>query len=182
MAAPSTLPRAWVERIFLRLQGVYGSQFTGKYLTGELVNGRDVGYENAMHVWGEELRGFAEDGDSISYALQHLDAKFPPNVREFIELCRRAPRPELPALPQPAANPEKVATFAKDAKAVTSTNKDFIGWARRPKSSLAFTAALELAKRGRADFAKIVEELRDAGHVVGDTLVRRWDGSGWVKA
>lgn len=182
MDASSTLPRAWVERIFLRLQGVYGSQFTSKYMTGELVNGRDVGFENAMHVWGEELRGFSDDGDSIAYALKNLDSKFPPNVREFIEICRRAPKAALAALPAPAPNPEKAASFASSAKKITDKRKDMTAWARKPKSALAFGMVLDLAAKGESHFAEIVDELRAAGHVVGDALKNRWDGSQWVRA
>lgn len=181
MDAPLTLPRAWVERIFLRLQGVYGSQFTGKYLTGEIVDGRDVGYENAMHVWGEELRGFSDDGESIAYALKNLDAKFPPNVREFIEICRRSPRAELPALPQPAADPVKVAAFASDAKKVTESKRDLSGWARRPKSVMAFGALLDLVNAGESHFEEILNDLREAGHVVGNSLVNRWNGMSWER-
>lgn len=181
MDAPLTLPRAWVERIFLRLQGVYGTQFTGKYLTGEIIDGKDVGYENAMYVWGEELRGFAEDGDSIAYALKNLDSKFPPNVKEFVEICRRAPVQQRAALPAPAANPERVAAFASDAKKVTETRKDMIGWARRPKSVIAFGAVLDLANKGEKDFLEILQDLRAAGHAIGNALIQRWDGCAWVK-
>lgn len=181
MAESSTLPRSWVERIFLRLQGVYGTQFTGKYLTGELINGRDIGYENAMHVWGDELSGFSNNGEAIAYALAHLDSKFPPNVKEFAEICRRAPKPELAKLPAPEARPEKVAEFASSVKTVTNKKKDFIGWARRPKSEIAFNSVLVLAKTDSC-FAEIIEDLRAAGHVVGDSLKNRWDGSQWVRA
>lgn len=181
MVEQSTLPRAWVERIFLRLQGVYGSQFTGKYLSGELINGRDVGYENAMQVWGDELRGFADNSGAIGYALQNLDAKYPPNVKEFAEVCRRAPKPDLPALPAPEPNPEKAATFANDVKKVTDTKKDLLSWARRPKSALAFGAVLDLVADGESQFEEILNDLRAAGHVVGNALVNRWDGFSWVK-
>ena len=182
MDAPSTLRRDWVERIFLRLQGVYGSQFTGKYLTGELVNGRDVGYENAMHVWGDELRGFADDGNAIGYALNNLDSKFPPNVREFIEICRRAPRKELPALPAPEANPAKAAEFSSSAKKVTSLSKDPIAWARRPKSQFAFNALMSLVNEGDSQFEEILHDLTKAGHVIAGSLINRWDGMSWVRA
>ena len=182
MDAPSTLRRDWVERIFLRLQGVYGSQFTGKYLTGELVNGRDVGYENAMHVWGEELRGFADDGNAIGYALNNLDSKFPPNVREFIEICRRAPRKGLPALPAPEPNHAKAAEFSSNAKQVTTLFKDPLSWARRPKSQIAFNSVIDLVNEGDSRFEEILSELTQAGHVIAGRLVNRWDGMSWVKA
>lgn len=181
MAESLTLPRALVERIFLRLQGVYGSQFTAKYLTGEQINGRDIGYENAMQVWSEELCGLSDHPDSIAYALKNLDAKFPPNAREFLDLCRRAPAKALPALPAPDPNPERAASFANDAKKITDKRKDFIAWARRPKSAMAFGAVLDLIARGESQFEEILQDLRTAGHVVGETLVHRWDGSQWVK-
>lgn len=62
---------------------------------------------------------------------------------------------------------------------------DPIGWARKPRSAIAFHAVLELAVRDEEPaFIEILEKLRKDGHVVGDDLVRRWDhvGNAWVKA
>lgn len=181
MAELSTLPRAWIERIFLRLQGVYGSQFTAKYTSGQHINGRDSGYENAMAVWGEELAGFSENSEAIVYALQNLEAKFPPNVREFAELCRRAPRPELPALPAPEPDKQKIEAAALEAKRVTAGKNDLLRWAKRPRSQFALDAVIDLAKRDRV-FAGFLEELREAGRVEGEKLVQRWDGQQWLRA
>jgi hypothetical protein len=86
------LPSAWVEKIFARLQGIYGRDFTGHYSTG-MVNGIDAGLENAKATWGEELAGFANHPDSIRYALENLPDRVP-NCVKFKELCRSAPRPE----------------------------------------------------------------------------------------
>lgn len=86
------LPSAWVEKIFARLQGVYGREFTGQFSTG-LVNGIDAGIENAKGVWADELSGFAKWPEAIGYALEHLPERVP-NCIKFKELCRNAPRPE----------------------------------------------------------------------------------------
>ena len=87
-----TLPNAWVEKIFDRLQGIYGREFTGQYSTG-MVNGIDPGLENAKATWAEELGSFVKWPEAIAYALEHLPERVP-NCIKFKELCRMAPRPE----------------------------------------------------------------------------------------
>jgi hypothetical protein len=113
------LPRAWVEKIFTRLQGVYGREFLGQYGTG-MVNGVDPGIENAKQVWAEELAGFIRWPDSIAYALEHLPERTP-NAIKFRELCRISPRKENKPLElehklteeQMAANKKRVAEMLK---------------------------------------------------------------------
>jgi len=167
------LPDAWISSLFDRLEAAYGSKWSNMWGNTNLAD--------VKSLWAEKLAGFSDNPKAMAYALNALDEHpFPPTLPEFLKLCRNAPEPHKPALPSPAPNPEKVAAFAKDAKVATSAQRDMIGWARRPKSSMAFTAALELAKSGEADFAGIIESLRDAGHAVGETLLRRWDGSQWV--
>lgn len=90
------LPRAWVDRIFSRLQGVYGREFSGQYSTG-LVDGIDHGLENAKQVWAEELAGFQENPQAIAYALETLPDKAPNAIR-FRDACRRAPEIAKPKL------------------------------------------------------------------------------------
>lgn len=86
----TVLPSAWVEKLFARLQGFYGREFTGQFSTG-LVNGVDAGLENAKEVWAEELGGFADHPEAIAYALRNLPDRSP-NVAVFRQLCRQAPR------------------------------------------------------------------------------------------
>lgn len=86
------LPNAWVEKIFARLQGIYGRDFTGQFSTG-MVNGIDAGLENAKATWAEELGSFVKWPEAIAYALEHLPERVP-NCIKFKELCRNAPRPE----------------------------------------------------------------------------------------
>jgi len=92
MTQNPTLPNAWVEKIFARLQGIYGREFVGQYSTG-MVNGIDAGLENAKATWAEELGSFVKWPEAIAYALEHLPERVP-NCIKFKELCRMAPRPE----------------------------------------------------------------------------------------
>lgn len=179
MSAPSTvrqhaLPDAWIDSLFDRLEAAYGSKWLNMWGNTNLAN--------VKALWAEKLSGFAENPKALGHALGCLDDHpFPPTLPEFLSLCRKAPKPEQAALPAPAANPEKVAAFASSVKAVTQTKKDAIAWARRPKSEIAFNALMVLSKSDSL-FAEIVDELRAAGHVVGDSLKNRWDGSQWVRA
>lgn len=170
---PSALPDAWIDRLFDRLEAGYGSKWLNMWGNTNLAN--------VKSLWAEKLAGFAENPKALAYALDCLDEHpFPPTLPEFLALCRKAPQPDRPALPAPAPNPEKAASFAKDAKAVTEAKKDLIGWARRPKSQMAFNALADLAKSDR-QFSEILEKLTQAGHVVNGFLVNRWDGMAWVK-
>lgn len=188
MDAQSTLPRAWVERIFNRLHGVYGSQFSGKYHQGVMVNGVDAGLENAMQVWGDELAGFSDHPEAIAYALDNLDPKFPPSSKEFLALCRRAPKKQAPMI-EHKISPEELARglekLNQTQKAVSKPKQDLLDWARKPRSALSFAAVYQLAVRDEESaFIDIIDDLRKAGHVDGDRLVNRWDyaANGWVRA
>lgn len=83
------LPASWVDRLFARLQGVYGREFTGQFSTG-MVDGIDIGIENAKQVWAEELGGFCDHPDALAYALKNLPERCPNAIR-FRDLCRHAP-------------------------------------------------------------------------------------------
>ena len=92
MTQNPVLPSSWVEKIFARMQGIYGRDFTGQFSTG-MVNGVDAGLENAKATWAEELGGFVKWPEAIAYALEHLPERVP-NCIKFKEICRMAPRPE----------------------------------------------------------------------------------------
>jgi hypothetical protein len=100
-----SLPRAWIDRIFLRLIGIYGAQFKAKFSVIE--NGIDIGMENAKEVWADELASFHDLPDAIAYALKNLPTDRAPNALEFREICRRAPRKEPLALPH-HLSPEEI--------------------------------------------------------------------------
>lgn len=90
------LPAGWVDRLFFRLQGVYGKDFTSQFMLMDGA-GNDIGLANAKQVWSEELGGFAEHPEAIAYALENLPERMP-NVIQFREICRKAPRKGYSAL------------------------------------------------------------------------------------
>lgn len=132
-----SLPLPWVDRIFEKLTLVYGQAFLARW--------RDVNLMAVKSDWAHELAGFApKDGEvgsgsagaaAIAYALANLDPDAPPpNVLQFRALARRAPAPEAPRLPEPKADPSRVAAeLAKlkpIAEAVRTSTVDGRDWAR----------------------------------------------------
>lgn len=124
------LPMPWVEKIFEKLSMTYGREFLARW---------DGFKEEAMlevkQDWGMELGGFFDQPDAISHALAHLPAKAP-NVIEFRQLCRSAPKPQFKQLPRPAQDPQKVAEVmgvvkSKLTKLPALDPKD---WARKLKA------------------------------------------------
>lgn len=135
-----SLPLPWVDRIFEKLTLVYGQAFLARW--------RDVDLTAVKSDWRHELAGFApKEGESgsasagaqaIAYALAHLDPDAPPpTVLQFRALARRAPAPDLPRLPEPKADPERVAAeLAKlgpvlAAARANAVPVDHKAWAKR---------------------------------------------------
>lgn len=134
-----SLPLPWVDRIFEKLTLVYGQTFLARW--------RDVDLNAVKSDWAHELAGFApRDGEAsagsagaaaIAYALANLDPATPPTVLQFRALARRAPAPELPRLPEPKADPDRVAAeLAKLAHVKTgmpsaASMVDHKAWAKR---------------------------------------------------
>lgn len=88
-----------VDRLFDRLTATYGRQFLGLY------EGLDVSAVKTL--WAHELAGFAPRLHDIAWALEHLPERAP-NVIEFRNLCRKAPAPDTPRLPEPPADPARL--------------------------------------------------------------------------
>jgi len=97
--------------VFKVLHGTYGNLFLNKYATGMLVDkpgdprfGQDLGIISSRQVWAQGLKGF--EGETIKEALLRcieLHPKFPPNLGEFVVICkacapREVYRPAVPAL------------------------------------------------------------------------------------
>lgn len=99
------LPANWVDKLFARLQGVYGREFTGQFTSVE--GGVDIGLLNAKEVWAEELGGFADNPEAIAYALKHLPDRAP-NVIKFRDLCRHAPPKNAGAALVHRLSPEEI--------------------------------------------------------------------------
>ena len=96
----SPLPVSWVEKLFERFTARYGDAWLRKW------EGIDMAAVKAD--WSEELAGLQNHPDALKYALQYLPVDWPPNVQQFKAICNRAPTQELPALPEPVANPDRV--------------------------------------------------------------------------
>lgn len=118
-----------IDRVIDRLTATYGQQFIRLY------EGLDM---NAVKTtWAHELSEFGRSRESmmrIAWALENLPDR-PPNVIAFRSLCRAAPAPEVPALPMPKADPERMkAEIAKLGQifkpAQASTTVDHKAWAK----------------------------------------------------
>ena len=119
-----SLPLAWVDRIWAKLTVTYGAGFLNRW--------RDM-EANALNAvksdWMHELSAFENAPHAIAFALDNLPEK-PLNVIEFKNLCRQAPRLEIPQLEAPKANPEIVAKVLAGLAPVKNTPKvDHKGWA-----------------------------------------------------
>lgn len=122
-----SLPLKAVDRLFERLALTYGRQFTDLYAAADP--------SAVKTLWGHELSIFAGSLHRIAWALENLPPRCP-NVIEFKSLCRQAPSPEAPMLPEPKADPERLKQeLAKlgdiRAKVVSESKVDHKAWARR---------------------------------------------------
>lgn len=70
---------AWIERIFGKLSGIYGSKFA------DLWRGCDI--ERVKRTWAEALAGYSPD--EIRRGIDACMTRvFPPTLPEFLMLCR----------------------------------------------------------------------------------------------
>lgn len=99
------LPASWVDKLFQRLIGVYGREFSGQFSSIE--DGVDIGMMNAKQVWAEELGGFSDWPEAIAHALKHLPERCP-NVIRFRDLCRQAPPKNAGAALVHRLSPEEI--------------------------------------------------------------------------
>lgn len=163
MKSKRILPPAWVDRIFSRLDGVYGGEFAGKF--SRVVGGRDEGIEAAKSIWAEELGGFLENPDAIAWALEPRNLPDrAPNLVQFLAICKTAPRKSVPQLmhtpteKERTENRERIQAAAQAVK-VGSTAK-FTGWWQlilaNPKKYPAIS--VEFAKEARKHHTGIDEE------------------------
>lgn len=98
-----SLPIEAIDRLFARLAAVYGAAWD-----------RSLGQSPIADVkaaWRHELQGFhGQRMEHLAWALDNLPER-PPNVIEFRNLARRAPRDDYVKLPEPMpdVDPEEVA-------------------------------------------------------------------------
>lgn len=124
-----SLPIAWIDRIFERMTLRYGRDFLGRW--------EGIPIADVKTDWADVLSGFFTHPSAIAWALESLPDSKPPTVQEFRALCRAAPAPEIPRLPEPKADPGRVsAELAKlapvrAAAAAGGYDADPKSWARR---------------------------------------------------
>lgn len=94
------MPLPWIEKIFTKLELTYGHRFLSQW------PGASSSVIKAD--WQHELDGMERHPEAIAYALAHLPPDNPVNVLQFRELCRRAPLPQVAALPAPEVDQEGV--------------------------------------------------------------------------
>lgn len=97
----TTLPSGWVDSLFARLAVRYGSAWSAKW------EGLDMAAVRAD--WADELAGYANRPEAIKHALGHLPPDRPPNVSQFLLLCRHAPETMPALLNAPAPTDEEKA-------------------------------------------------------------------------
>lgn len=116
-----------IDRLFQRLAATYGASWD-RSLGQTPIN-------DFKTAWAHELQGFADKLDALAWALENLPERCP-NVIEFRNLARRAPAPEVPQLPEPPADPQRLKTeLAKLQPILDAARKansdDRLAWARR---------------------------------------------------
>lgn len=126
-----SIPTQAIDRLFERLAASYGAQWTRQWA--------DVPIVEAKTAWAHELGMFRENLNAIAWALENLPERCP-NLIEFKNLCRQAPRPETPMLDAPKADGEVVdAELAKIAAQAMEPPKNELGlvdhrrWAKKLK-------------------------------------------------
>lgn len=179
------LPEQWVSRIFMRLSGIYGAQFRSKF--SQMENGVDNGLRIALETWAEELGNFADKPEAIGYALQNLPSDHCPNAREFLELCRRAPKKEAPAITYTPSPEDEAKARAAIAKAAADLKPKFEGgidrhWATHPRSELHLRFIFDAAKND-SRFRPCVAEMIEQGICTPEgRLQKKYAAGEWVRA
>ena len=125
-----SLPLKAIERLFERLTLTYGRRFMDQW---DMLGDEDIG--KLKTLWSHELSPYASRLYAIAWALENLPPK-PPNLIEFKTLCHMAPRPPEQALPEPKADPARLAAELAKLADVKKAVKDSGGydgkaWAKR---------------------------------------------------
>lgn len=174
------LPDAWIDRIFKRLEGRYGSLFLDRWRGCDMANVRET--------WADELDGFRDQPERIAHALKSLaEEKFPPTLPEFIAACRRAPAKEPLALPhRPTAEErEHQSALAKRLGDVIGAGKIRDGidahWATHPRSYDHLHAIFDASKRDGRFLPCIEQMVADGICTPGGKLLRSYQGGAWQR-
>lgn len=117
-----SLPLPWVERIFTKLNLIYGREFS---LRWEGLSMADV-----KTNWAHELACFEGSPEAIGHAIETLPSMKPPTVLEFKRLCLTCPSRATVALPAPKQDPVFVSRLVSEMKK-PGEKHDGKEWARR---------------------------------------------------
>ena len=122
------LQNGWIERLFARLAALYGSAFARQW---EGTNLAEI-----KIVWAEKLGGFT--ASQIGAALKGCDDRqYPPNLPEFIDLCRQAAKrddkPKAIEAPQLSVEERMDRARQLDASATKPKEYDYRGWCKELK-------------------------------------------------
>lgn len=133
-----------IDRLFERLGATYGASWEHSIGNAPI--------SDVKTVWAHELEPFKGSLHRLAWALENLPEHCP-NVIQFKKLCRMAPSPEVEQLPEPKADPARVAAeLAKlaplRAQAAQPKQKDYREWARIILANPAgrSSAAIQMAK------------------------------------
>lgn len=137
--------------MFSRLASLYGASF------GRQWDGTNI--DEVKSTWAEKLGGFTSG--NIASALKDCDDRqYPPNLPQFLELCRDAARREVlrfESLPAPAADPKII---RQATKAIERRNFDPHGWAK------------ELRERYQAGEILYSRQIEMASEVLGEVWAK----------
>lgn len=124
-SADELMTRA-VNRLFKRLAATYGAEWD-----------RSLGQtpiEDAKAAWVHELAPFRGSLHRVSWALENMPERCP-NPVVFKNLCRQAPAPGVPQLPEPSADPVRMAQEVAKLDHLKSTRTAHVSglrdWAHR---------------------------------------------------
>lgn len=122
-----SIPVLWVDRIFGRLTVRYGDRFLNRW--------KGVDIDAVKHDWAAVLAGFENWPEAIAFAFDHLDDEKPPTATMFRTIALGAPKPDRVALPEPAADPERlraeIAKLAPVRAATQAQTVDSKAWTHR---------------------------------------------------
>ena len=110
-----------IERLFNRLHATYGAEWTRQH-AGQPLN-------DVKTAWSHELGGYLDYLEAITHALDHLPERCP-NLIQFRNVCRAAPKMAVVMLEPPKADPEKVKAALATITA-TKPKHDPKAWAHR---------------------------------------------------
>lgn len=96
-----SLPIAWIDKIFHKLTVAYGNEFLNRW--------KGIDINDVKSDWSDCLSGYQQSPGAIAFALENLPDSKAPTAQEFRALCRRAPASSAPQLPEPKADPARVA-------------------------------------------------------------------------